>query len=289
LYIKKIKKIKTYFMKKIQILLVASIGFSTTSLMAQTKASLKLPASKTYQVVNTLETTSSTDVQGQTMESTANITSTYKIEVKGKTGDNYNLSSTLSNISMNMTLMGQDIKFDSENPDDMNGEFGAALKDYIDQPKNLQMDNSGKIASDSKDTSVSGIVKRLQIAQNGYGTKLAFVDLPAHAKVGDSWMETNSGEGMSKTTNYTIKNITGNIATISFTTADSVSTTMDQSGMQIATKTTGTSEGEEKVDIKTGVIQSATSKGDASGNVSAMGQDFPMSVKINSSTTVKEL
>jgi hypothetical protein len=47
--------------------------------------------------------------------------------------------------------------------------------------------------------------------------------------------------------------------------------------------------GEEKVDIKTGVIQSSSSTGDASGTVSAMGQDFPMTTKITSTTTVKEL
>jgi hypothetical protein len=276
-------------MKKIHILLIASACFSTTSLVAQTKASLQLPANKSYQVVNTLETTSSTEVQGQSMESTANITSTYKIDVKDKAGNNYNLSSTLSNIIMNMSMMGQDIKFDSENPDDMNGAFGTALKDYINQPKNMQMDHSGKVATDLNDTSLSGIAQRLQIAQNGFGTKLAFLPLPAHPKVGDSWTESSNSEGMSKTSNYTIQNITGNIATISFTTIDSVSNTMDQNGMEITTKTSGKSEGEEKVDIKTGVIQSASSKGDASGTVTAMGQDFPMTIKITSSTTVKEL
>lgn len=276
-------------MKKIQILVTASIFFSTTSLLAQKNSTLKLPASKTYQVVNTLETTSSTDVQGQSMESTANITSTYNIEVKAKTGENYNLSSTLSHINMNMSMMGQDIKFDSENKDDMNGEFGTALKDYINQPKNLQMDNSGKVTTDSKDTALSEMAKRLQLDQNGFGTQLAFLPLPANAKVGDSWTETKSSPDRTTTTNYSIKDISGNIATISFASTDSVTTTMEQNGMEIAVKTSGKATGEEKVDIKTGVIQSSTTKGDASGTVSAMGQDFPMSTKVTSSTTVKEM
>lgn len=276
-------------MKKIQILLAASICFSTTSLLAQKSTSLKLPANKTYQVVNILETNSSTDVQGQKMESTANVTSTYSIEVKGKAGDNYNLSSTLSHINMSMSMMGQDIKFDSDSTNDMNGEFGTALKDYINQPKALQMDNSGKVSTDSKDTSLNDLAKRLHLAQSGFGTQLAFLPLPANAKVGDSWKENLNSDGMSRTTNYTIKDISGNIATISFNTIDSVTTTLEQNGMEIATKTTGKSEGEEKVDLKTGVVQSGTSKGDASGTVTAMGQDFPMSTKITSSTTVKEL
>lgn len=276
-------------MKKIQILLAASICFSTTSLLAQKSATLKLPASKTYQVVNTLETNSSTDVQGQTMESTANVTSTYNIEVKEKAGDNYNLNSTLSHINMNMSMMGQDIKFDSKNEDDMNGEFGTALKDYINQPKALQMDNTGRVSADSKDTSLNDLAKRLHLEQNGFGTQLAFLPLPAKAKVGDSWTESDNKDGVVKTTKYTVKDISGSVATISFNATDSVTTSMEQNGMEISIKTSGKSAGEEKVDIKTGVVQSSTSKGDASGTVTAMGQDFPMSTKITSSTTVKEL
>lgn len=276
-------------MKKIQILIAASICFSTTSLLAQKNASLNLPASKTYQVVNTLETNSSTDVQGQSMESTANVSSTYNIQVKAKTGRNYNLSSTLSHINMNMSMMGQDIKFDSENKDDMNGEFGSALKDYINEPKDIQMDNSGMVTTDSKDTSLGEIAKRLHLDENGFGTQLAFLALPAKAKVGDSWTENRNSDGRSTITNYTIKDISGNIATISFTSTDSVSTTMKQNGMEIGVKTTGKATGEKKVDIKTGVIQSSTTKGDASGTVSAMGQDFPMSTKVTSITTVKEM
>lgn len=276
-------------MKKIQILFLGFICFSATNLVAQSKAALKLPANKTYQVVNTLETNSSTEVQGQTMESTANITSTYNIAIKGKTGDEYNLSSTLSHINMNMSMMGQNIKFDSDSTNDMNGEFGTALKDYINQPKDLKMDNTGNVSAGSEDTSLNDLAKRLHLAQNGFGTQLAFLPLPANAKAGDTWQENLNSDGMSRITHYTIKEINGNIATISFNTIDSVSTTMEQNGMEIATKTSGKSTGEEKVNLKTGVVQSITSKGDASGTVTAMGQDFPMSAKITSSTTVKEL
>ena len=276
-------------MKKIQLFFAASICFSTATI-AQTNASLKLPTGKTYQVENKLETSSSTDVQGQTMESKANITSTYKIDVKNKTGENYNLTNTLSHINMSMSMMGQDINFDSDSTSDMKGEFGSALKDYVNQPKDLTIDNSSKIVSaDSTDTSATGIAKRLNLAQTGYGTQLAFLPLPENPKVGTIWTENTNSDGMSRTTNYTIKDISGDIATIAFTGTDSVQTTMEQQGMEIATKTTGKVVGEEKVDIKTGVIQSGSSTGDASGTVSAMGQDFPMKTKITSTTTVKEL
>ena len=276
-------------MKTIQIILAASVCFSTTSLVAQTSAKLKLPENKKYKVVNKLETNSSTDVQGQSMESTVNVTSTYTIEVKDKSGENYNLNSTLSGINMNMSMMGQDIKFDSDNQDDMNGQFGTALKDYINKPKEIQMDQSGKVSFDEKDTSLNSLAKQLHLAQNGFGTQLAFLPFPANAKVGDSWTDSTNNDGISKTTHFTIKDINGNTATVSFTAIDSISTTMEQNGMEISTKTSGKAEGEEKVDMKTGVIQSSTYKGDASGTVNAMGQEFPMSTKITSNTTVTEL
>lgn len=276
-------------MKKIQLLFVAAISFSMTTL-AQSKTGLKLPTGKTYQVENKLETSSSTEVQGQTMESKANITTTYKIDIKNKTGNNYNLTNTISHINMNMSMMGQDINFDSDSSSDMNGEFGSTLKDYINQPKDIEIDNSGKIVSaDSTDTSATGIAQRLNLAQTGYGTQLAFLPLPANAKTGTTWKETINSDGTSKTNNYTIKDISGNVATISFTGTDTVETTMKQQGMDISTKTHGKVVGEEKVDMRTGVVQSGSSTSDASGTVSAMGQNFPMSTKITSTTTVKEL
>ena len=276
-------------MKRIQLLLGVAICISTTTI-GQTSSSLKLPTGKTYEVTNKLETTSSTDVQGQTMESKANITSTYKIDVKNKSGNNYNLSNTLTHIQMNMSMMGQDIAFDSDSSSDMNGEFGSALKDYINQPKDIQIDNSGKIISaDSTDTSATGIAKQLKFAQTGYGTQLAFLSLPSNPKVGSSWTETSNSDGMKRSTNYTIKEINGNVASISFTGTDSVETTMEQQGMEISTKTHGKVVGEEKVDLTSGVIQQSESTGDASGTVTAMGQDFPMTTKVTSKTTVKEL
>jgi len=276
-------------MKRIKIILPAALFFVTASTIAQTKSKLKLPENKKYQVVNTLQSNSTTNIQGQSMESAVNVSSTYDIEVKGKSGSDYNLSSTISKLTTNMTMMGQEIKFDSENKEDMDGPFGSALKDFIGKPKAMKMDASGKVTFDEKDTAMSEIAKQLHLTQNAFGTQLAFLPLPEKAKVGATWTDKTDNEGISKTTNYTIQNITGNIATVSFESVDSVATSMEQNGMEISVKTSGKSSGEEKVDLKTGVIQSGTTKADATGTVSAMGQEFPMSTKITSTTTVTEL
>src|SRR6185312_9466782 len=276
-------------MKLIKVILPAALFFVTTSALTQTKTRLKLPENKKYQVINTLQSNSTTNIQGQTMESAVNVSSTYNIQVKGKSGSEYNLSSTISKLTTNMTMMGQEMKFDSENKDDMNGPFGSALKDFIGNAKDMKMDASGKVTFDDKDTSMSEIAKQLHLTQNAFGTQLAFLPLPENAKVGTTWTEKTSNDGISKTINYTIQNISGNVATVSFDSVDSVATSMEQNGMEISVKTSGKSSGEEKVNLKTGVIQSGTTKADATGTVTAMGQEFPMSTKITSNTTVTEL
>ena len=191
---------------------------------------------------------------------------------------------------MNMEMMGQSINFDSDKQDDMNGMVGESLKDYINKPQDVQMDYSGKIISDPKDTSkASAIAKQLNFAQSGYGTQMAFLAIPKNAKVGTSWTTKTDAGGIESTNNYTIKEINGDVATVSLEGTVATNMTMQQNGMDVVTKTSGKMSGEEKVNIKTGVIQTSTTTGDASGTVSAMGQDFPSSTKISSTTTIKAL
>ncbi|HEY5463906.1 MAG TPA: DUF6263 family protein [Hanamia sp.] len=277
-------------MKKTTLFFSAAICFSTMAI-AQTNGSLKLTKGQKYVVENKLSTTSSTQVQGQSMDTKADIASVYNIEVKDVNNNNFNLSNTITNIKMNMSMMGRDINFDSDNKDDMNGEMGSSLKDYINQPKDVVLDNSGNVISKaSADTSSeSAIAKQLNFDASGYGAEMAFLALPQDLKVGTTWTDKNDNSGISKSTTYVIKSITGNIAAVSFSGTLSTDKTMEQQGMEVSTKTTGKFSGEETVDTNTGVVQTNNSTTEASGTVTAMGQDFPTSTKITSTTTVKAL
>ena len=90
-------QLQKYNMEKVILFFAAVVCFSTVT-NAQKDASLKLVKGQKYQVENKLETTSSTEMQGQTMESKANITSTYNIDVTDKTDNNYNLTNTITHI-----------------------------------------------------------------------------------------------------------------------------------------------------------------------------------------------
>ena len=274
-------------MKKIVLIFAGAFCFSTATI-AQTNQTLKLNKGQKYQVDNKLETTNSTEVQGQTMETKVNVSSTYNIAVKDKADNNYNLINTITHMVMNMSMMGHDVDFDSDKKEDMDGQMGTALKEYINQPKDVVVDNTGKVIS-KDETDSSALAKQLNLAATGYGAQMAFLALPKNAKTGTTWTENNDDNAIKKTTNYTIKSVDKNVATVAFTGTVATETTMQQQGMEMSTKTTGKFSGEEKVDVKTGVVQSNTTTGEASGTVTAMGQDFPTTSKVTSTTTVKSL
>jgi hypothetical protein len=278
-------------MKKISVLVVAAMC-SAMALFAQSNASLNLKKGQKYVVENKVTTKSSTEMQGQQMEANIDATTLYNIEVKDAVANNYNLTNTITNLKMNMSQMGQEMTFDSEKKDDLNGPIGTAMKDFINQPKAVVIDKSGKVIGEKKDEKkdepTSMMAKQLgNFEATGFGADMAFEALPQNAKVGSAWTNKTDVDGISKTTNYTVKSINGKLATIGLEGTLATDTKMEMQGMEITTKTTGTFTGEEIVDMTTGVVQSNNLTTDAKGIVGVMGQELPTSSKVVSATTVK--
>jgi hypothetical protein len=131
-------------MKKITLFTLTALAV-TTGTIAQNNGTINLPKGQKYIVENKVTTKSTSEMQGQSMESNADVTSVYAIEVKDAKDNNYNMVNSISAIKMNMTTMGQNINFDSDKKEDMDGEIGSKLKDYINHPKDVVMDKSGNV------------------------------------------------------------------------------------------------------------------------------------------------
>ncbi len=284
-------------MKKIFYTLVIANGFSYSAL-AQSNGAVNLPTGKKYLVENKVTTTSSSEMQGQEMETNADVNTTYNIEVKDKKDDRYNMTNTISSLKLNMSSMGQNITFDSEKKEDMEGEMGSSFKGILKQPMDVVMDKSGKVivtpkadtAKDSSTNPTAMILKQLgDPEQQGYGATMAFLPLPKKVKAGDNWKDSIAAEGVTRVTNYTIKEIKEKVATVTIDGTEKRDTKMEMQGMEINTKTDGKITGEETVDTNTGVILQSNTTMDAKGTVNVMGQDIPTTAKAISVTTVKSL
>ena len=286
-------------MKKITILASIILGFATCS-FAQNYGTLNIPQGQKYAVENKVTTKSTSEMQGQSMETNADVTSYYAIEVKDLKDNNYNMVNSVSAMKMNMSTMGQEMHFDSDKKEDMDGEMGTKFKGFINHPQPVVMDKSGNIiiskntdTAKATDTDAQTTMMMKQMggdpADLGYGAKMAFLALPKNAKVGTAWQDSTSGDGVLRITNYSIKEVKGNTATISISGTEKRDVKMEMNGMDINTKTTGTFSGEEMVDTKTGVISQNNLTADAKGTINVMGQEIPTTVSVTSVTTVKPI
>lgn len=264
----------------------------------ESKPQVTLVKGQKYVVENKITTTSSSEMQGQSMETNADITSVYNIGVDDVKDNTYNMTNKIAAIKMNMSTMGQNINFDSDKKEDMDGEMGSNLKDYINHPYPVVMDLSGKvIVQDKKDSAKNSapsptemMLKQMGDPEaQGYGAVFAFLAISKKAQPGNTWQDSTSKDGVIRVTNYTIKDIKENIATITVSGTETRDTKIEMQGMEIGTKTSGKFSGEETVDINTGVILQNNTTMDASGNISVMGQEVPTKVKATSVTTVKPM
>ncbi len=286
-------------MKKFSFIIAFSSIITTVS-FAQANGTINPSAGQKFLVENKMNTIGSSEMMGQTMQSTAEVTSTYRIEVKSIKDNNINFINAFTGLKMNMKVMENDMSFDSEKKEDMDGDIGKNFKDILNQPKEVVMDKAGNVIVANKTDSASqttsenpAMIAMQQMggdpAEQGYGATMTFEAIPSNVKVGSSWTDSSTTGGITKITHYVVKEINGNEGklTLNGTIAGEVKTEMQ--GMEIQTKTTGNFTGEEIVGLKTGIIKQNNTSTDAKGTISVMGQEIPTSSKITSVTTVKAI
>lgn len=276
-------------MKKIMLTFSAAMLISMVTI-AQTNITLRLAQGQKFLVENTQESSSSTKTKGQLIESNANMVTSYIIEVHDKTGNGYDLTSTITHMKMNLRMAGQEINFDSDSTEDMDGKLGTSLQGYINVPKKIVIDNKGSITTKIlPGPSVKlKTPQQLNFETTGYGIQLAFLALPKNAKAGYDWSSKTTTNGVTRISKYTIAEISGQIATVQIS-GTTVAKTAMQSGVKINTKINGKFTGEAKVDTTTGVVQSINFTEESSGIASALSKDFPTTSKVTSSSTVTVL
>ena len=276
--------------KKISLFAVVAM-FTYGASFAQSKQGLNLKKGQKYVVENKSVTQSTTEVQGQSMEVNIDAITTYQIEVSEVKDNNYHLSNKITNVKMNMSQMGQEMNFDSDKKEDFEGPIGSAMKGMINETKQVVINNEGKIVTPEGDTADQKLqspqVK--QFEASGYGAAIAFQSLPKDLKAGQTWQSSNKEEGNIRNTTYTVKSISGNLATLSLAGDVDVNAKMENMGMEMTTIAKGKFTGEEVVDTRTGVIQTQTMVITSEGNIEVMGQELPTSSKVTSTTSVKAL
>ncbi len=275
-------------LRKISLLAVAAM-FTYSATIGQANNNLMLKKGQKYLVENKTSTNSTTEVQGQAMEVMVDATTSYEIEVTDNKDNTYSLSNTIKNVKMEMSQMGQEISFNSDKKEDLDGPIGIAMKEYINAPQKVTINMQGDIVKDAAKKSAKATSPLGDFETGGFGAALAFQALPKDLKVGQTWKNTSNENGTKKNTTYTVKAMNGNLVTLTVSGDMDINSKMEQMGMEMTNIAKGTFTGEEVVDITTGVIQSQNMVINSDGNIEVMGQELPTSSKVTSTTTIKAI
>ena len=285
-------------MKKITSLLFALIIISALC-YAQT-GNIKLNKGQKFFIDNKITAITTQQLLGQSMESNAEILTNFTIDVKEIKNNNFNLNNTFTRVTAKISAMGNNINFDSDKKEDMNGEYGSSLKEIINQPKQILINRWGKVLNapalqNTADKSQVDVLKMMMQQflgdpdETGYGVTVAFVSVPAKIVKGFNWTDSSTKDGIQKSTIYTVKNISENTALVSISGILNTDANMQMHGMDFQNKSKGNITGEEIIDITTGIIKQRKTTVESTGTVSvkSQGLEIPMTTKIISVSSVK--
>lgn len=278
-------------------LLYAIFSILTITTSAQT-ASGKLILSKgqKIQIDNEIKTISNQEMMGQSMEITSDARMVYAVEVKGKKPHSYLISTTLTRVISSGSVMGKEMKFDSDKKEDLESEAGKAFKDQLNVGMDAEFDESARVINAViKDTAAStgnqmmDMMKKFAGASGAElnGASAAFIIIPSGKKVGDTWTDSLITEAVKTYTSYTFKELNGNNATIISTGKQFTKMKVEQQGMEINISMDGTVSTAGIIDISTGLVKQKTTTINGTSTTEVMGQSIPGTTKVTTITIVK--
>lgn len=286
--------------KKYLSFFLAAILFTTVTSNAQNNGTkLILVKGQKLQIDNVVKSLTNMDLMGQSMEMTSDATMTHQVEVKDTKGTDYTVASTITKITSSGNAMGRAYTFDSDKKEDIESEIGKAMKGQLNVTREADFNTSGNVISEKKASAgevqnsdpMMDMIKNLTGggSDDGGGAGEIFQVLPKGKKQGDSWTDSTIVEGSKTYKTYTLKEIKGNDAIVTLSGTQSTNKKIEQQGMEVNVTMESKLSGESTVDLATGIVKQKSLVMDGAGNADAMGQAIPITTKITSSTTVKNL
>ncbi|HKH62927.1 MAG TPA: DUF6263 family protein [Flavitalea sp.] len=239
------------------------------------------------------------EAMGQSIEIKMEGDITNLVEVKDAAANNFEVANTLKKILMSMNAMGQDVKFDSDKTEDMDGQFGQVFKGKVGVPREFTVNKDGVITAvkNTRDTTENpgGMMGGMMSGALGSGeeregaTFNTLANIPAKGvKVGDSWSDSTSDENGKTFTTYTLKEVNGGNGLVILLSNSAISREMEQQGIPMQMEMTGTTIGEYTFDVSTGIIKTRKGTTKSTGKIEAGGMSMPVNMETTVQSTVNK-
>jgi len=278
-----------------------SVGLAaiiTLASYAQTyKPALNLTSGKKYAVSVVTKGNTTQEAMGQKMEMPIESANYQVLDIQSATDKGYKASATTSRITFFMSMMGQDMNYDSDKKADRDGKLGESFNKQVGVVTTFEVDKDGKIIestvvkskkNDEEQDMMAGMMSSMGMSD---AATPAFNLFPENKemKVGDTYTEaksdTKDGESKSSTV-YTLTGIKDGVASFSFTGTGSLSKTMTTQGMEMVTSNTNNIKGEMTVDVATGLLIKKTYTIESTGKVEVQSTEIPTTSSMVITVTV---
>ena len=265
------------------LLLAISVLLSTTIIHAQDLKPWKinLPSGVSLQVQTKSNQSIAQEAMGQNIEMQNQTEVAESIQLQTNPDKTLRLEKQMNSMRIQMSMMGQDIKFDSNNPDDLATPMGLQIKPILARVVTATIDASGNILVSSAPIEDANISAALAMFDNGGPDSLAlaalFMKAPAQViRSGESWTEVYQSSGMKQETKYTYLETKDQLASIAFEISSAIEKSAEMQGTTVQTNTKTQAKGTLKLDIRTGLVVYRTIEQTVEGVNNVMGMEIPL-------------
>ncbi len=271
--------------------------FATAFAQKQTHK-IVLKKNEQLEFVSTVKGSTTMDAIIQKMDISMNVGSTKKVVVKKTSKDNYEVDLTTTKIKMDISLLDEKKKFDSEDKTDTTGDMQDFRKE-INVPKGYLLSLAGKTtlidtAMKAEDNAsgnpLSDLLGKAMGAANNDDASLEsyFMLIPAEKKLNDTWSDTTQINTTKIINTYTWDSTDANIAIIKLQSKVTNVISTEIAELNTALDATINSNITElrKVDIASGIIIHKTSNAIIDGSAEMMGMPLPITGTTESTTTL---
>jgi hypothetical protein len=188
------------------------------------------------------------------------------------------LTAIIKRINVSVSMMGQDIKLDSDDSSTLsNPQLGEAVKD-VNNPKSVMIE----VGKAHEDVNIEGLGNEENIALS------LFLPFDAKAKVGTSISDSTIKEDGSKSVNvYTVTQSSKDEITVTATSDSKITGTKEQMGMEVKQNMQISASAIRVYNAVSGILKSETKTTTGSGTNEIQGMSIPVTMKGTSTMTVK--
>ncbi len=228
-------------------------------------------------------------------EMTNNMLVDYIYEVKSSTGENKVLSVTYDRIKLDMNAMGQVMSYDSKDSSASKGMIAESMKDFKGKNFSVTIAPNGEIVkvdgfenltNSGTPINANSIKEMMENVFNIYPDK--------PVKIGEQWKKTMNLNMQTITMKidmtYTLKEINGDKAlfdVVGKITSELGKDMKEMAGMKM--EMSGTQSGNMEVEISTGMMISGKVQQVIKGKMTMAGQEMPMDITTDITTTGKKI